>query len=460
VYSATQQPRIPPGIRVERQGEHHLLLHPQAPRWALVNRAGLEVAHLCDGKHTPAEISEAMASLWSLDRATALADVQLCLRSLARAGLLDGLGPCDGSRHKRGWRLHLHLTRRCNLRCRHCAVVDRPGPRDRLSTAGIRSLIDQAVEAGVESIAFGGGEPLLREDGLELVEHSARQVMTLVATNGTLLDDRKAGALAGSGVTVQVSLDGASASTHDAVRGAGSFARTWRGIERLQAREVENRLALNVTLMRPNIQEVPELLALTARRQVSGVRFSGVQPMGRASAIWSELCPEPAEYAEAYRFLYLSQPPDGVAVSNGLAGLEVEPPDKGMWCQLGHILIVDSGGDIYPCSLLTDPRFCLGNVADTPLAKALESPRLQQLVARCEQRKDEIEECRKCAWRQLCQASCPGEVWLRHGTFWSPGEMCDLRRELFRRVIHNLVAPERLAEAPNHRSSLQVPTAQ
>jgi radical SAM protein with 4Fe4S-binding SPASM domain len=342
---------------------------------------------------------------------------------------------------RRGWRLHLYVTERCNLRCRHCAVVDGDRPPDGLSADAIRSLIDQAVAAGAEAIAFGGGEPLLRSDLPDLLAYAAPRVKTLLATNATLLNDPLARALADLAVIVQVSIDGPTAEVHDRVRGPGAFDRAWQGIEQLQQAGMGARLALNVTLMRPNVTRVAEIVALAEARGVPGVRFMPVQRMGAAADRWAELCPTPDEYAAAYRHLYgqtlrVSETRRvSVAVSPGLLGLELEPPEEGMWCGLGHTLLVDAQGDIYPCSLLTNPRFRLGNVAKTPLADALASAKLAELVALCGRRQEEIAECRACAWRHFCQGGCPGSVWLSAGTWYATDGLCEVRRKLFTELV-------------------------
>jgi radical SAM protein with 4Fe4S-binding SPASM domain len=241
---------------------------------------------------------------------------------------------------------------------------------------------------------------------------------------------------------VQLSLDGATAEVHDAVRGSGAFERTWAGIARLQRYGLHEELALNVTLMRHNVHQVAEFVALADERGVPGVRFCPVQCMGRAAEQWEALIPTPEEYAEAYRFLYHQQPSGNVTVSQGLPGMELEPPEGRMWCGLGRLLLVDSQGDIYPCSLLTTAEFRLGNVAQMTLAEALAAEPLKALVTLCEGRKDRIEECAVCTWRNFCQGSCPGAIWLEHGDWHAVDSFCDLRCELFPDLIFRRTALE------------------
>lgn len=439
------RPRLVAASQAAQRDTLYLLLHPHAARWAVINPVGLAVARLCDGARAVQEIAAAVAQRWSQPLARVLPDVEACVARLARAGFLEPTAAAEDAasqgavtpaagRSPAPWRLHLYITEGCNLCCRHCAVAGRPAADARLSAALVRDLVDQAVAAGAEGIAFGGGEPFLHGDLPALLAYAAPRLKTLLATNATLLDDAAAEALARLGVIVQVSLDGPEAPSHDQVRGRGAFDRAWRGIERLQQAGIGERLALNVTLMRPNIGRLPEIVALAERRGAPGLRFTALQRMGRAAGQWAALAPAPDEYAAAYRYLYRYRSPVGLALSPGLLGLELEPPAEGGWCGLGRTLLVDARGDIYPCGLFVGPEFRLGNVRDTRLADALASEELAQLIARCAARRDEITECRTCAWKHFCQGGCAGSVWQLHGTLAATDGLCEVRRELLREM--------------------------
>src|SRR4030095_11944072 len=75
-------------------------------------------------------------------------------------------------------------------------------------------------------VNIGGGEPLVRRDFFDLLEHAvASGVGVKFSTNGALLTRAMAARLAATDyVDVQVSLDGASRSTNHAVRGGGRAA--------------------------------------------------------------------------------------------------------------------------------------------------------------------------------------------------------------------------------------------
>ena len=132
----------------------------------------------------------------------------------------------------------------CNLACRHC--FNASGPRDpwlaSLPADVVLRSIAEAEALGVRELYFTGGEPFLHPEILPLLEAALAVAPTTVLTNGTLIDDGLADALAALAarspysLEVRVSLDAATAEANDAVRGRGSFARAMAAIVRLSAR--------------------------------------------------------------------------------------------------------------------------------------------------------------------------------------------------------------------------------
>ena len=425
----------------EARGQLHILLHPHRPRWAAVNSLGWEVARLCDGRRTVRDIAAVIAEQYGQEAEAVYRDVQAYLTRLRQAGLLENARqtPAPSSDPALA-HLHLYLTDNCNLRCVHCAVTDGARRTDRLSTRQVFQLIDELVATGARTIALTGGEFLLRPDALQIVTYAAGKLHTLVSTNGTLITDQTAETLVDLGVPVQVSLDGATAATHDRIRGPGAFERAWRGVNLLLQSGVGDRLALCMTLVKWNLHEVSALVDLAEARGVAGVRVLPLQRLGRAAERWSELGVSAADYAGVYDYLYHEVPRSDrkVVVQATLLGFALDGSESEPWCGLGRTLAVDANGDIYPCSMLMVPAFRLGNVEATSLEGAMRSPRLRRLCEDCAARKTTIEACQTCTWRNFCQASCPASVLADKGTLWATDDLCEVRQRLYRDAIFEL----------------------
>ena len=109
--------------------------------------------------------------------------------------------------------------------------------RGELSFHDYENLGQVFLQMGTHLVSIAGGEPSLREDIFSIIKSLSRYGMSVnLCTNGLLLEEH-AEALCYSGASfVTVSLDGATAYTHDKVRGApGSYEKIEKGIQRLMA---------------------------------------------------------------------------------------------------------------------------------------------------------------------------------------------------------------------------------
>ena len=77
----------------------------------------------------------------------------------------------------------MSLTDKCNFRCHYCDLPQMN--RDEMSTADWHRAIDELADAGMMRVSIMGGEPLMRKDVGELVDHlKARGVNVAMNTNG------------------------------------------------------------------------------------------------------------------------------------------------------------------------------------------------------------------------------------------------------------------------------------
>jgi radical SAM protein with 4Fe4S-binding SPASM domain len=154
-------------------------------------------------------------------------------------------------------RMDLALTYSCNNNCYFCYTG---GPRKvkELNTADWKKIITKIWDSGIPQIVFTGGEPTLREDLVELIEHS-KEFVTGLVTNG-----RKLAALAGALNRaeldyVQVSLESHLPEIHDKMVGVrGAWKETRDGI----AAALKNNLSVitNTTLTKDNLEHFPDLI--------------------------------------------------------------------------------------------------------------------------------------------------------------------------------------------------------
>lgn len=159
------------------------------------------------------------------------------------------------------------VTRACALACLHCRAdaIPRRDPRE-LDTAAGRALLEQVAAFGrpYPLVVLTGGDPFERPDLEELVAHgTALGLSVSVAPSATpRLTDSALHRLAEAGArALSLSLDGATAPTHDAFRGIpGVFTATVEAMAAVRAAGL--RLQVNTTVTAGNVHELPDVLRL------------------------------------------------------------------------------------------------------------------------------------------------------------------------------------------------------
>lgn len=325
--------------------------------------------------------------------------------------------------------LFWETTAACNLACRHCRRGESrgaPAPGE-LSTAEAVDLIRGVASWARPLLVLSGGEPLMRGDIVEIASGaSGLGLPVAVATNGTLADAPTAAALARAGVRrVGVSLDGASAGTHDRVRGvAGSFEGAVRGLRLF--REAGIRTQVNMTVCRGNTGEVEDVFRLACREGAAAVHLFVLVPVGCGLAIAGEEALSGAEERALFDWFHaragsfgpearLTCAPHYVRFASGRGP---SPRTAASGCLCGRsICFVSHLGETYPCGYLP---VSAGNVRreglrpiwdDSPLFRRLREPgRLGP-------------PCGACGFREAC-GGCRARAYAETGDIFGGDRSC------------------------------------
>jgi mycofactocin radical SAM maturase len=255
-------------------------------------------------------------------------------------------------------------TYACNLQCVHC--LSSSGTRDprELSTEQMKAIVDDLHDLQVFYVNVGGGEPMLRPDFFELVEHCVRRgVGVKFSTNGGLMTPEKAARLAAMDyVDIQISLDGIDDATNDAVRGDGSHAKARRAMQMLRDAGF-GPFKISVVMTRDNVAQVDAFEAL-AREHGAELRLTRFRPSGRGTDSWRRLHPTQDQQRFLYRWL-LDRP--HVLTGDSFFHLSAlgEPLPGLNLCGAGRVVcLIDPVGDVYACPFVLHDEFRAGSVLD------------------------------------------------------------------------------------------------
>ena len=183
------------------------------------------------------------------------------------------------------------LTNRCSARCIACCEESGPDKawRDELQRDEALQLAHGIVDYGVPYVAFGGGEPLDVAHCWELLDvFSDAGVAIKLETDGQRIDDAAADRLAALHLRcVQISVDGASAATHERVRPGSSFVAATGAITRLVERGQAPQFVFAPT--RFNLHEIVAAYELAANLGCSTFVTGPLMRIGRAATNWDRV---------------------------------------------------------------------------------------------------------------------------------------------------------------------------
>ena len=193
--------------------------------------------------------------------------------------------------------LWYELETRCNLHCGFCFNFWKDGtasPPERMDTQNTLAGLDLLLgSVNCQKVTVSGGEPLLREDLISILNHVAvRGIPAVLTTNGTLLTERGITSLLESGVKAfQIPLHSARRDVHDSLSGASCFRASLGAIIRLK--QAGAQVAAVFVATRTNLDDFPNVVTLCAEFDVKDVIFNRFVPSG-ASVRNRELlgCPD------------------------------------------------------------------------------------------------------------------------------------------------------------------------
>ena len=333
------------------------------------------------------------------------------------------------------------ITQKCNLKCKHCysESVDQVAP-DELSTEEAFRLLDELSRWGIGLLIIDGGEPLCREDVLDVVKYaSSKGIRTTIGSNGTLIDKAMAGRMLDAGVmAVAISVDGVDAVTHDSFRGvSGAFEQTLKGIE--ACKNVGLPFQLNMVIRKDNFSQLDDMLRLALDLGANAAEVFDLVAAGRAKQECRELVLSLDERKQAMERLAESQ--ENYPIVIRVPGCPMYPlllqekhikpkhfpaemlrrvPYYGRGCAAGMpmgYVMIQSNGEVNPCMLL---QVKLGNVKEQSLRSIWEnSPELSKL----RQRELLKGECAECAYRGTC-SGCRGRAYEETGDMMAADPGC------------------------------------
>ncbi|MBU1612753.1 MAG: 12,18-didecarboxysiroheme deacetylase [Proteobacteria bacterium] len=346
-----------------------------------------------------------------------------------------------------------NMTQRCNLKCVHCYAhaVDPSAHKDAISHEKAKEIIDDLSAYGAPVMLFSGGEPLVREDLVELAKYATSKGMrAVISTNGTLITKKKAKELKEVGLSyVGISLDGAE-EIHDEFRGVkGSYKKALEGVENCQAEGLK--VGLRFTLNKRNVSEVPHLFDLIEQRDIPRICFYHLVYSGRGS----DLIKEDLSHQETRDVIDLimdrtkalfdkGNPKEVLTVDNHADGPYVyyrllkEDPERAkkvlellQWNEGNSsgrgIGCISWDGQVHADQFMRHHTF--GNVLERPFSEIWDDPKIELLQKMKDKRPHVGGRCAKCRFLHICGGNFRARAEAYYDDFWAQDPACYLTDE-------------------------------
>jgi heme b synthase len=197
------------------------------------------------------------------------------------------------------------VTRSCNLNCRHCRAAAEKGPYPgELSTEECEKLLSNIASFAKPIIILTGGEPMLRPDICHIAEFGNSLGLRMVmAPCGKLLTEDSCTKLMASGIKrISLSIDGATAQSHDSFRRvSGAFDSVMEGVRAAKSAGLE--FQINTTVTKLNIGDLPAIFDMAIALGAVSFHPFLLVPTGRGKELADQEIP-PQEYERVLNWIY------------------------------------------------------------------------------------------------------------------------------------------------------------
>lgn len=174
--------------------------------------------------------------------------------------------------------LLVHITTRCNLRCRMCGqdknIVEEISPHMKKEILSIFPFLSEVTWLGGEVFLYDGFEELM----VTAAKYGIKQSIT---SNGLLIDEHMAQILIENNIILEISIDGATKEIYEYIRRGARSENLLSSINLIN--QMKKRmdktygLKMVVVIMKSNYQQIPDFVQFALSHGFIGIRFVHIQ---------------------------------------------------------------------------------------------------------------------------------------------------------------------------------------
>lgn len=333
----------------------------------------------------------------------------------------------DSNMEYKNMNITIDVTSRCNLRCKHCRVNE---IEQEMSLKEISYIFDKLMDFKPRGVFISGGEPLMRDDIVEIVKKSKKLApVTILNTNSLLLTEDLLIKLIEVGLDyIQVSIDGTQ-EIHDYIRGEGTYNKVIEKMKMINKYSDKIKLHTNCVVSKKNIDYMEEIA-----KQILDVEKIDIQIFGFKRFIPSNVLKDTAALGkEGLKQLYdnlnkLQEKYKGrTIIASDMPMKNVFNEEKALeimkkynlecsGCSAGvNGISIRNDGTVTPCTLL---YISCGNILNESLEQILKNVNMVKIKER-----DLKGKCGECKYKKIC-GGCRAAAYQITGDFLGEDTEC------------------------------------
>lgn len=319
------------------------------------------------------------------------------------------------------------LTLRCNAKCIHCGSAAGEDRLGNLTFEQAKDVVRQLNDLKCGHLTLIGGEYFLYPKWKELLEEFAKtKIKVGIVTNALALNPEKLDILKSFGIEVLgISIDGATAKTHDYIRRIpGCFDNAWKIAELSKEKDIP--VTVITTINRLNITE---LKSFRDKLIASGIVSWQLQHSTLFGRMKEELALDDFGYyivgifcAQCFKIYAKKQLSLQVMHSMGYYSSVIPnhtPNRYWMGCMAGkYNLGIRSDGSVLGCLSLYDDKYIEGNVKGESIKEIRERKNFCYWNHRIAKYKNLSGFCKECVYGLACLGGCESYTPAQHKCYY------------------------------------------
>lgn len=313
----------------------------------------------------------------------------------------------------------LELTYRCNHRCLFCSCPwesDETYKKDELKTEQWFAVIDELMKNGVSAFTLTGGEPLMREDLIRIIEYILQKGASLnMISNGRKIDDEFLDYIAKNKISICISIPGIE--TFVEHTGIDNVEHVLSLFEKTKVRGIQ--ATANIAVTKKNLPELYENIAYALIKGADYVLLNRFLPGGRGLQNQEYLLTK----EETNRMLDIAESVLSKANKYGHVGTElplcaIDHPERYKHIQVSNLCsaakgfcVIDPSGYLKVCNH-SPVRVCRYDELNT-LSQ-------NEYWVRFRNRDYLPEMCKECNKKDKCDGGCREAAHVYYGEITSP----------------------------------------